>query len=39
LGCGSGSSKTLKFLGVFRDACEDSTGRRVAPIGESKERK
>ena len=39
LGCGSGSSKTLKCLGGFRDACEDSAGRWVAPIAEGKERK
>jgi hypothetical protein len=31
-------SKTLKDLGVFRDACEDSAGRRVAPIAEGKRR-
>jgi len=39
LGCGSGRSMTLRVLGIFRDACEDSTGRRVAPIGEGKDRK
>jgi len=36
LGRGSGRSKTLKWLGVFRDACEDSAGRWIAPIAEGK---
>ncbi len=39
LGCGSGRSMTLKVLGGFRDACEDSAGRWVAPIAEGKARK
>jgi hypothetical protein len=39
LGCGSGRSMTLRVLGVFRDACEDSAGRWVAPIAEGKDRK
>ena len=30
---------TLSALGVFRDACEDSTGRGVAPVAEGKTRK
>ncbi len=30
---------TLRVLGVFRDACEDSAGRWVAPIAEGKDGK
>jgi hypothetical protein len=33
-----GSFEDSEDLGVFRDACEDSTGRLVAPIGVGKKR-